>query len=741
LNGVNSGSGTAADPYIIEGWDISPAPYFNNAITVSDTTAYFIIRNITTHTLGVRLQNVTHFTLDTINTQGLSFGNVRNGVIEKIASPTLSVAGTYSRYYPSLGGANLTIASSVINNLHIDHSQNLTITGNNISGSKIKGIDMDQSSNITIINNTVSSNMEDGIAFLGYNVTVSSNNITGNIGYGLLPRGINIRILNNHFSRNGLGIAGVQRTPAAGLALDGTNITLQDNTFDSDGILGVPSVVAPNYFIESGNLANGNPILFYHDCQGVKVDNIPVGQLLIANCNQVNIANVHVLNTAEGLQMYRVNNTIISDSEFSMNNNDGVSIQSSRNVTMNGDRIVGNQGNGVVVGPSGSYVVRSGFITVSNSEVGNNGHAIPFVQSGAGIWLDADNCTLTRNAVYSNRLSGMLLGGTNFTITSNNVTANGGTYPTNSNAVFSEWSGGISVTLGYPVSQWFWISHNNISRNFIFGLGIFQARYVNATANLIVSNQNYGILAWDAYPGLIYHNTLINNVVDAAEVPINQSHQYLNSWNLTYPAGGNYWSDYAGIDNCSGPKQDQCNAPDGIGDTLKVLFACVPESNYFCGNYNATDPYPLMRPYGFLPDTDPPTWPNSTLRATQTTTDSITLAWAPAFDQIGAIRYAIYEGNNKIATVRGSILSYTVTGLTAGTPYSFHVEAMDPWVNWSTNGPSVNTATLGWWQYWYVALAAGAGVGAAVLLYWMGWLPFLRRPRVASLSTRSSIPP
>jgi len=137
LNGVNSGTGTAADPYIIEGWDIVPAPYFNNAITVSDTTAYFIIRNITTHTLGVQFQNVTHFTLDTISTAGLFFGNVRNDVIERITSPTLSIAGTYCRgYCPSLGGADLTIANSVINNLHIDHSQNLTITGNNISGSK-----------------------------------------------------------------------------------------------------------------------------------------------------------------------------------------------------------------------------------------------------------------------------------------------------------------------------------------------------------------------------------------------------------------------------------------------------------------------------------------------------------------------------------------------------------------------------------------------------------------------------
>ncbi|OLE58884.1 MAG: hypothetical protein AUG17_05740 [Crenarchaeota archaeon 13_1_20CM_2_53_14] len=736
LNGVNSGTGTAADPYIIEGWDIVPAPYFNNAITVSDTTAYFIIRNITTHTLGVQFQNVTHFTLDTISTAGLFFGNVRNGVIERITSPTLSIAGTYCRgYCPSLGGADLTIANSVINNLHIDHSQNLTITGNNISGSKIKGIDMDQSSNITITNNTISSNMDDGIAFFGYNITVSNNNITANVGNGLSPNGVNIRILRNHFSHNGPIMPGVPIRPTTGLWLGGTNVTLQNNIFDSDGIIGAPSVVAPNYFIESGNLANGKPIIFFHDCQGVNVDSVPVGQLLIANCSHIRISNIQVLNTADGLQMSSVHDAIISGSDFSMNKRNGISILSSTSVTILNDSIVGNGGDGISLGPSGPYVVRSGRVTIKDSNVGNNGDSLHVSQTGAGIRLDADNCTLTGNVIYSNLLSGMLLGGTNFTITSNKVTANGGTYPTNSNALFSEWSGGISVALGQPASQWFWISANNISRNFVFGVGVFWSQYVNVTRNLIVSNQAYGIVVSHSYPGPIYNNNLINNWIDAVEVPINQSPQYLNSWNLTYPAGGNYWSDYTGSDKCSGPKQDQCNIADNIGDTPKTLFACVTESNYLCGNYNATDPYPLMKPYGFSRDTDPPTWPNATLRVTQATTNSIVLAWAPAVDQIGAIRYAIYEGNNKIATLKGSILSYTVSGLTAGTPYSFHVEAMDPWGNWSTNGPSVNASTTGWWQYWYLVVVVIAGVGTAAFLHWKGWLRLWRRSRI-TLSKR-----
>ena len=733
-NGVISGSGTASDPYVIGGWEIFPAPFFNTAISVSDTSAYFVVRNIIAHEFGSQFQNVTHFVIDGFDSPGgLSFGNVRNGVIERITGP-LSVTGSYCRgYCPYPGGTNITIANSVINRLHVDHSQNVTISGNTISGSTVKGIDMDLSSNVTITNNTVSSNMEDGIAFFGYHVAVSYNNITANVGNGLSFSGEDISVFHNHFSGNGLGIPRASRTPAAGLALSGVNLTIQDNTFDSDGILGAPVAVAPNYFIASGNLANGNPILFYHDCQGVNVDNIPVGQILIANCNHVRIANVRILNTAEGVQLNRVNNTIISGSEFSMNKNDGISIQSSKNVTMSNDKIVGNRGNGISVGPGGAYVVRSGLITLRDSEVGNNGDGIHF-DSGAGIWLNADNCTLTRNTVYTNQLSGILSGGTNNTISYNTVTSNGARSAPLS-TVF-EWMGGISTSLGSPatsVSDFFWITGNNISNNYPYGLGIIETRHANATDNLTSSNQGYGILVSGSDYGTIYHNNMINDIVEGVEAAFGM--QYSSSWSIPYPGGGNYWSDYAGNDLCSGPNQDQCNAPDRIGDTPKTLFACVTEVNYICGNFNNTDRYPLMRPYGFVPDSDPPNWSNASLRVIQATTSTITLQWTPAIDQIGATRYSIYEGSSRIATVRGAFLTYTVTGLTAGTPYSFHVEAIDPWGNWSTNGPSVNVSTTGWWQYWYLVVVVVAGVGTAAFLHWKGWLRLWRRPRI-TLSKR-----
>src|SRR5438552_8167596 len=63
-------------------------------------------------------------------------------------------------------------------------------------------------------------------------------------------------------------------------------------------------------------------------------------------------------------------------------------------------------------------------------------------------------------------------------------------------------------------------------------------------------------------------------------------------WNESYPTGGNFWSDYTGIDNCSGPNQDVCPDPDGIGDTPYTIDA------------NNSDRYPLIHLPGN--DTVPP---------------------------------------------------------------------------------------------------------------------------------------
>jgi hypothetical protein len=68
-----------------------------------------------------------------------------------------------------------------------------------------------------------------------------------------------------------------------------------------------------------------------------------------------------------------------------------------------------------------------------------------------------------------------------------------------------------------------------------------------------------------SFDNMIYHNSFVDNS--------HQVYVYSQSaciWDSGYPSGGNYWSDYAGVDIKSGPNQDLPGS-DGIGDTPYVI--------------------------------------------------------------------------------------------------------------------------------------------------------------------------
>ncbi|MEN9324088.1 MAG: hypothetical protein RL699_1868 [Bacteroidota bacterium] len=92
-----------------------------------------------------------------------------------------------------------------------------------------------------------------------------------------------------------------------------------------------------------------------------------------------------------------------------------------------------------------------------------------------------------------------------------------------------------------------------------------------------------------------------------------------------------------------------------------------------------------------LSDTTVPT--TVVLSASGTTAASTNLSWTAATDNVGVTGYEVYQGATLKATV--TTLTYAVTGLTAGTAYSFSVKAKDAAGNTSTsNTVSVTTSTV-----------------------------------------------
>ena len=124
-----------------------------------------------------------------------------------------------------------------------------------------------------------------------------------------------------------------------------------------------------------------------------------------------------------------------------------------------------------------------------------------------------------------------------------------------------------------------------IKKNIIkgFDIGIYfisHDNYTRVIKNVLISNA-YGIEIRNASNNniSIYHNNFINNTNQA----VDDSGENI-TWNSSYPTGGNYWSDYNGNDNYSGPGQNKTGS-DGIGDTPYKI-------NGAAGSH---DHYPLMK--------------------------------------------------------------------------------------------------------------------------------------------------
>ncbi|WP_276877839.1 reprolysin-like metallopeptidase [Chryseobacterium joostei] len=90
------------------------------------------------------------------------------------------------------------------------------------------------------------------------------------------------------------------------------------------------------------------------------------------------------------------------------------------------------------------------------------------------------------------------------------------------------------------------------------------------------------------------------------------------------------------------------------------------------------------------PDTIAPTAP--TLAASGTTSTSTNLSWSGATDNVGVTGYDVYQGISLIGSTAST--SYTATGLTPSTTYSFSVKAKDAAGNASSSSNTVSVTTL-----------------------------------------------
>src|SRR2546428_1582671 len=252
----------------------------------------------------------------------------------------------------------------------------------------------------------------------------------------------------------------------------------------------------------------------------------------------------------------RIDNSIVEDESIFCCG--GIIVESSKNIVVNA--------NNVEAGSCNNFSSCSTYDTV-----------------GA---YGSTNVTISGNSIRADTSGNVLgvRGSSNVSILDNTILMNG--LP----PIGAPWapSNGIVVSSSGNVK----ISQNTVRDSACSAYSPAMSMIVGGSSNVQIFGNNItssytcgsGIVFQSATGSLVYHNNLVNSSVQASD-----DNPGKNQWDNGYPTGGNYWSDYKGVDNCSGAQQNVCPSPDGIGDTPYAFSS-------------AQDNYPLMTPFA----ADPP---------------------------------------------------------------------------------------------------------------------------------------
>ncbi|UCG68708.1 MAG: right-handed parallel beta-helix repeat-containing protein [Thermoplasmata archaeon] len=315
----------------------------------------------------------------------------------------------------------------------------------------------------------------------------------------------------------------------------------RDNTTIDGGNGGdVVNIIASWVNVSGFTVANGGFSVWVTGIRLYKVQNCSITNNIVFN-NHIGIA-----------LRNNVNDCIVSDNILYNNGGNGINLDNAdRNKIFNN---TGYNCGGVI-----SLVSYSDYNEISNNTLYNN-------WNGVSLYYYSNNNTVRDNVIHDNNEWGIGLRrycDDNLILNNYVYSCNDGIYIHSSDSnnisdcrVYNNDHYGIYLTREDASNDW---SKDNI-----------------VSYNKVSNNANYGIVIDYASDNIIYHNIVIDNMNQAWDQTNNR-----NKWDNGYPIGGNYWSNYGGVDYFKGPKQ---NIPDsdGIGDTPFVIDS------------NSRDNYPLM---------------------------------------------------------------------------------------------------------------------------------------------------
>jgi cellulose 1,4-beta-cellobiosidase len=153
------------------------------------------------------------------------------------------------------------------------------------------------------------------------------------------------------------------------------------------------------------------------------------------------------------------------------------------------------------------------------------------------------------------------------------------------------------------------------------------------------------------------------------------------------------------------PAGTQTDGNGGTYPTDAIPGFDVPAGQWFAAQFQqlVQNAFPAIGSTGTggSGDTTAPSAPTG-LKATATTSSSVSLSWTASTDNVGVTGYDVFRGTTLVGTATGT--SYTDTGLTASTSYNYTVKALDAAGNVSAASTALSAATT---------TGGGGGTGSA----------------------------
>jgi parallel beta-helix repeat protein len=333
------------------------------------------------------------------------------GAQAEISYCTISY-GTYNILLESSDGNNIT-NNRLLNGaygIRLSSADNNVIANNTISNNS-GGISLYWGANYNIIkHNDITDNEGTGVN-IGFssNNNVTENNISLNSGIGIdIGFSANNWIINNTLDSN-------YKVSGSGIYIEHStdNIIIGNKLFnDGFSIWGDDPSHYGSHTIPDNNLVNGKRVHYHKNCNGITIDGIVLGQLLLANCTNVNVRNLQINNTFLGIELgYSNNITLVNNSVSSISEYGILLILSSNNKIMN-NSVYLNQMKGIFIH----------YFSSNNSIAGNS---ISSNKYGITISEDTENNRIFHNDFVKNEYQARDYSGNNYW---NDTYPSGGNY-------------------------------------------------------------------------------------------------------------------------------------------------------------------------------------------------------------------------------------------------------------------------------------------------------------------------